>query len=156
MATPRQSQNGAATSFGVPQQEVQAEAPAPAGVRSSAATPPPASEPTKVPTQQAEPKWDPKSEAFTIKFAPWPGPKQLPSWKSESFRKIKEASGRPVMAIKWLREIDKATKVENLSDDGSFETLSAKIFSGIFDILPISNDKWSWKTKNTNKKRIGP
>ena len=40
------------------------------------------------------------------------------------------------MAIKWLREIDKATKVENLSDDGSFETLSAKIFSGIFDILP--------------------
>ena len=70
-----------------------------------------------------------------MKLPPYPDDRTLPNWKLKAFRRIKDASGRPIATGRWLGRLARATTHEELNDPGDFETLDYKIGTAVQEIL---------------------
>jgi len=79
--------------------------------------------------------WGPKiEEASTISFTPIPTSRRdREEWITTSIKRIAAASGRPKLATEWINAAKAATNLDELQDDGIFETLSSKASAGLID-----------------------
>lgn len=71
-------------------------------------------------------------ESDELKFEDWPSFPDFDTWKQGKRRYLQSKSGRPKECQEYLERIDKATKIENLEDDGTFESYSSKIKTAAF------------------------
>ena len=76
-----------------------------------------------------------KGEAPHVTFQHWPNAPAFRNWKKQFERTVSSASARPQAAFHWILEIDEASTMEELENSGDFETLSAKIATGLSAIF---------------------
>jgi len=56
-------------------------------------------------------------------------------WRLSFKKKVAGSSRFPQKAFAWISEVEKATSIDGLQDDDSFETLNAKVVAGLSAIL---------------------
>ena len=132
-----------------PSPEVTKEKPDPQGTAAPVPDPPQPYQPAPTSPRTATPKphkavtnlgnEDPQGtrskEADCVTFPQLPKSHELRGWKIIVKRNLAAASGRPRTAVQWFSEADQAQSIEELEDDGTFETLSSKIASALLNII---------------------
>jgi hypothetical protein len=88
----------------------------------------PPQEPVASPTTNTNQKY---KESDSVVFPKLPDKRGMRNYKTQCVRIVIAASGRPKEAATWFRYTETAETIEDLADDGKFETLSAKIASAL-------------------------
>ena len=78
-----------------------------------------------------------KKESDNIKFKETKNAHEFRTWKLNFKKKVASSSGCPSKAFLWIGEIEKATSIDDLKTvpGNYFETLDAKVATGLMDIL---------------------
>ena len=77
----------------------------------------------------------PAKEAAYCNFEPWPTVKQWRTWKFTFKKTVAGCSGwRPKEAFLWISATEKANTFEELENDEGFDSLSAKVATGLAQI----------------------
>ena len=70
-------------------------------------------------------------EANFVKFEAFPTAPKFRAWKRNFLKKVASSSGDPQKAFMWISEVDEKSTHEDLANSNGFETLDAKIASGL-------------------------
>jgi len=101
-------------------------------------------------------------EADTITFEPISGIKAVRYWKSKAKRTVSGSSTRPKAAFIWMTNCESVSSWQELEDDEGFETLSAKMASGLIKVvqgqlakeIQLIDDQLSKQGKYLNGRQI--